>query len=133
MADTPIERRRVETGAPWARVVGYCRAVRVGATIHVSGTAPVDDAGNVVHTGDLYEQTRRCLTIIEGALRELGAMPGQVVRTRVYLTDITRWEEAGRAHGEWFAEVRPATTFVQVAALIDPEMLVEIEAEAVVG
>lgn len=133
MATSKRERRRVPTAAPWAAVVGYSRAVRVGDVVHVSGTAPVDANGAVVHPDDLYRQTRRCLEIIVESLREAGATADDVVRTRVYLTDIARWEEAGRAHGETFGGAMPATSFVQVAALIDPAMLVEVEAEAIVG
>ncbi|MGH7482575.1 MAG: RidA family protein [Longimicrobiales bacterium] len=133
MATSRVERRRVPTSAPWASIVGYSRAVRVGDVVHVSGTAPVDGSGVVLYPDDLYRQTRRCLEIIVDALRAAGAAAEDVVRTRVYLTDITRWEEAGRAHGEVFGGARPATSFVQVAALIDPAMLVEVEAEAIVG
>lgn len=123
---------RVETTAPWAATVGYSRAVRVGNTIHVSGTASVAEDGSIAHPGDAYLQARRCLEIIAGALRELGAGPRDVVRTRMYVAPAARWEDVGRAHGEMFADVRPATTMV-FTGFIDPAMLVEIEAEAILS
>lgn len=125
------ERQHISSGAPWEAKVGYSRAVRVGRQVHVSGTAAVDERGRLVGRGDAYAQTVRCLAIIEAALRQAGAELRHVVRTRIYVTDIERWEEIGRAHGEFFGDVRPATTMVQVVRLIDPEMLVEIEAEAI--
>jgi isochorismate pyruvate lyase len=124
------ERRRTYTGAPWESRVGYCRALRVGPHIFVTGTAPVDDTGAVVGPGDGYAQARRCLEIVAAALRDLGAEMQHVVRTRMLVTDISRWEEYGRAHAEVFAASPPATTMVEVAALIDPDMLIEIEADA---
>lgn len=124
------ERKRIGSGAPWESIVGYSRAVRVGDVIHVSGTVALDDHGQLVGEGDAYAQTRRVLEIIGEALERAGAGLEHVVRTRVYVTDITRWEEIGRAHGESFRDVRPATTMVEVRALIDPRMLVEIEADA---
>lgn len=126
------ERQRVPTTAPWAPVVGYSRAVRVGNVIHVAGTAPIDDAGRTVAPGDPYLQARRCLEIIVGALREAGAGPEHVVRTRIYVTAAEHWEGVGRAHGEVFRDVRPATTLVVVAGLVDPDMVVEMEAEAII-
>jgi enamine deaminase RidA (YjgF/YER057c/UK114 family) len=123
---------RVFSGAPWEEKVGYCRALRAGDEIFVTGTAPVDEGGRTFAPGDAYLQARRCLEIIERALLELGADRSSVVRTRIFVTDIARWEEYGRAHREFFGEHRPATTMVQVSQLIDPEMLVEIEADAVV-
>jgi len=123
-------RQQVETEAPWAATVGYSRAVRVGNAIHVSGTAAVGDDGRIVHPGDAYGQARRCLDIIVAALRELGAGPEHVVRTRMYVRSPDDWAEVGRAHGEVFASVRPATTMV-FTGFIDPDMLVEIEADAV--
>lgn len=126
------ERERIETSAPWAATVGYSRAVVVAGRVHVSGTAPVAADGSIAHPGDSYLQARRCLEIITRALNEAGAGPEHVVRTRVYLADMHDWREVGRAHGEVFAAVKPATTFVQVSAFIDPEILVEIEAEAVI-
>lgn len=112
--------------------MGYSRAVRVGDTVHVAGTTAVRD-GRVVGAGDAYTQARVALEIVCDALAECGASAADVVRTRIYVTDIGLWEAVGRAHGELFADVRPASTMVQVAALIDPELLVEIEAEAIVG
>jgi enamine deaminase RidA (YjgF/YER057c/UK114 family) len=122
----------VSTGAPWEETVGYCRAVRVGGHIAVSGTAPVGDDGEVVGVGDAYVQARRCIEIIERALAEAGASLEDVVRTRMFVTDISQWEAIGKAHGEAFAGIRPATSMVEVRALIDPDMLVEIEADAIV-
>lgn len=124
-------RARVETPAPWATVVGYSRAVRAGGIVQVSGTAAVAQDGSIMHPGNPYAQAQRCLEIVVDALERLGAGPQHVVRTRVYLTRMEDWQEVGRAHGEVFGAVRPATSFVQVASLIDPDMLVEIEAEAV--
>jgi enamine deaminase RidA (YjgF/YER057c/UK114 family) len=126
------ERKRVPTNAPWAATVGYSRAVRVGNHIYVSGTAPVGEDGQIVHPGDPYLQARRCLEIITAALAEAGAGPEAVVRTRIYVTDASYWREVGRAHGEFFREAAPATTLLVVAGFIDPAILVEIEAEAVV-
>ena len=125
-------RRTVGTGSPWEGVVGYSRAVRVGDVVHVAGTTAMRE-GRVVAPGDAYGQAKVALEIVVAALAECGAAPADVVRTRLYVTDIGSWEAVGRAHGEVFADVRPASTMVQVAALIDPELLVEVEAEAVVG
>lgn len=122
---------RTFSGAPWESEVGYCRAIRAGRHIYVTGTAPVDDQGRTFAPGDAYAQARRCLELIERALHDLGADRSRVVRTRMLVTDITRWAEFGRAHREFFADHPPATTMVQVQALIDPEMLIEVEAEAV--
>lgn len=124
---------RVFSKAPWERQVGYCRALKAGNQIYVTGTAPVNEAGNGVHApGDAYAQARRCLELIERALGQLGARRANVVRTRLFVTDIARWAEIGRAHAEFFGDDRPATTMVEVKALIDPAMLVEIEADAVI-
>ena len=123
--------QRTYTGAPWEAKVGYYRALRAGNLIFVTGTAAVDEYGKCYAPGNAYAQTRRCLEIIQLALQNLGADLGCVVRTRLFVTDISRWEEYGRAHGEFFAEHPPATSMIEVKALIDPEMLVEIEADAV--
>ncbi len=125
------EFKRTFSGAPWETRVGYCRALRAGELIFVTGTAPVDEDGGCFAPGDAYAQTRRCFEIIEKALNALGADLTCVVRTRIYVTDISRWQEYGRAHGELFANHPPATTMVEVSALIDPQMLVEIEADAI--
>ncbi len=127
-----VDRVTVSTGAPWEETVGYCRAVRVGDHVAVSGTAPVGDDGEVVGVGDAYAQARRCIQIIERALNEAGAGLENVVRTRMFVTDISQWEAIGKAHGEAFGAIRPATSMVEVRALIDPDMLVEIEADAIV-
>jgi isochorismate pyruvate lyase len=129
----PPARRRVSSGAPWEATIGYCRAIRAGQHVFVSGTAPVAEGGGVHAPGDAYAQTKRCFEIVRAALRELGADLDAVVRTRIYVTDITRWPEIGRAHEELFGAHPPATAMVQVAALIDPAMLVEVEVDAVCG
>lgn len=124
------DRKNIHSGAPWEALVGYSRAVRVGSHVLVSGTAPVDADGEVVAAGDAYLQAKRCIEIIAAALAEAGAGLGDVVRTRMFVTDIQRWEEVARAHREAFGTVCPATSMVQVSQLIDPSMLVEIEADA---
>ncbi len=123
--------QRVFSGAPWEAQVGYCRALRAGELIFVTGTAPLDENGQTFAPGDGYRQARRCLEIIETALRQLGATREHVVRTRMFVTDIRRWEEFGRAHLEFFGAHPPCTTMVEVKSLIDPEMLIEVEADAV--
>ena len=124
------QRKNISSGAPWEARVGYCRAVRLGNVIEVSGTVALRD-GVLQFAGDPYGQAKVALEIIGEALERAGASLTDVVRTRMYVTDISHWEEVGRAHGEVFAEIRPATTMVEVSALIAPEMLVEIEATAV--
>ncbi len=123
-------RQRVNSNTPWESRVGYSRAVRVGDTVYVSGTTATDASGALVGRGDAYAQTVQTLENIRAALERTGSDIRHVVRTRIFVTDIERWEEIGRAHGEFFSEVRPATTMVEVSRLIDPEMLVEIEVEA---
>lgn len=125
-------RQKVATGTRWEPLVGYSRAVRVGTTVYVSGTTATDVHGNIVGT-DPYTQTRQALRNIEHALVACGATLADVVRTRIFVTNITQWEEIGRAHGEVFGTIRPATTMVEVRRLIDPALLVEIEAEAVLA
>ena len=124
--------QRAFSGAPWEPRVGYCRALRAGNRVFVTGTASVADDGSVHAPGDAYDQATRCLDIIERALAQVGARMEHVVRTRIFVTDIDRWEEIGRAHGERFSAAPPTTTMVEVSRLIDPDMLVEIEADAIV-
>jgi len=124
--------QRVYSGAPWEEHVGYCRALRAGDHIFVTGTVAVERDGTVHAPGDGYAQAARCLEIIREAVAALGASPEHVTRTRMFVTDIDRWAEYGRAHAEFFGVHRPTTTLVQVARLIHPDMLIEIEADAVV-
>lgn len=129
---TASNRQRVYSGVPWEPIVGYCRAVRAGNSVFVAGTTAATSGGGVVGPGDPYAQTIHILRTIERALTEVGASIQDVVRTRMFVTDISRWEEIGRAHGEFFRAVQPAATMVQVVALIDPALLVEIEVDAVI-
>ncbi|MEC0265588.1 RidA family protein [Paenibacillus anseongense] len=124
-----MTRTKVFTGSPWEPTVGYCRAIRVGNRIEVAGTTAMRD-GEVVGEGNAYEQARYVLETIEKALLELGATMSDVIRTRMFVTDISLWEEFGRAHGEFFREVQPVATMVEVKALIDPRLMIEIEVEA---
>ena len=123
-------RLRISSGTKWESIVGYSRAVKVGNRIYVTGTTATGEDGEIVGIDDAYEQAKQCLRNIEIALKRLGAGFEHVVRTRMYVTDISRWQEYGRAHGEVFREILPATAMVEVKALIDPRMLIEIEADA---
>ena len=126
-------RQNISSGTKWEPLVGYSRAVRVGDLVHVSGTTATNAEGAVVAIGDAGGQTRRIIENIKAALEKAGARLEDVVRTRIYVTDISRWEEIGRVHGEYFASIRPVTSMIEVRNLIDPDMLVEIEAEAIVS
>jgi enamine deaminase RidA (YjgF/YER057c/UK114 family) len=130
---TEFRRSKVQSGAPWESRVGYSRAVRTGRFIAVSGSAAIDADGQLVGEGDMYAQAKQCIAVIETALDRAGGRLSDVVRTRTFVTDIERWAEVGRAHHEAFGDVMPATSMVEVSRLIDPRMLVEIEADAIIG
>jgi enamine deaminase RidA (YjgF/YER057c/UK114 family) len=127
-----MNRQNISSGSPFEKSIGFSRAVRIGNILSVSGTAPIADDGSAAFPGDLYNQTKRCLAIIEKAIHEAGGSLENVIRTRMFLTDISRWEEAAKAHGEVFTDIRPAATMVEVKGLINPVWLIEMEADCVI-
>jgi enamine deaminase RidA (YjgF/YER057c/UK114 family) len=128
-----VERQNVSSGSPYEPKIGISRAVRVGNVVAVSGTAPLGVDGKTVHIGDLYRQTERCLEIIVEAVIKAGGRKEDIIRTRVYLTDISQWQDAARAHGKFFSKIRPACTFLQVSRFVQPNWLVEVEADCVLS
>jgi enamine deaminase RidA (YjgF/YER057c/UK114 family) len=127
-----MKRKNISSGSRYEKPIGFSRAVRIGNTIAVSGTAPISEDGSVAYPGDLYNQTKRCIEIMLKAIRDAGGKPEDVIRTRIFLKDVSQWEQAAKAHGECFSEIRPACTFVEVKGLINPDWLIETEADCIV-